>query len=130
MIYKALRSSRRRTQRKLHNLGLYLLLLPPSQWKSPPPFLSLTSSSSPHSVSSASSSHTSLCPREQRPAHTHRHTLAQTPSAQARRHLVSEIRNLRHQRVRLLSPRYLAWTTWPRVRRGAREQREEEWRQE
>lgn len=35
-------------------------------------------SSSPHSVSSASSSHTSLCPREQCPAHTHRHTPANT----------------------------------------------------
>lgn len=47
----------------------------------------------------------------------------QTLSAHARQHLVSEIRNLRHQRVRLLSPCYLAWSTWPRVQRGAREQR-------
>lgn len=39
---------------------------PPSLWTSLPLLLSLTSSSSPHSVSSASSSHTSLCPREHR----------------------------------------------------------------
>lgn len=49
-----------------------------------------------------------------------------TLRAHARHHFVSETRNLWHQRVRLLSPCYLAWTTWPRVQRGARE-RGEEW---
>lgn len=74
-----LRSSRRRTQRKQPSPGLHLPpSLPPSLWKTLPPLLSLTSSSSPHSVSSASSSHTSLCPREQRPAYAPTHTQTQT----------------------------------------------------
>lgn len=57
-------------------------------------------------------------PCSHKPHTAQRHTNTQT---HAQRHLVSEIRNLQHQRVRLLSPCYLAWTTWPWVQRGMRE---------
>lgn len=82
---------------RLRSLGL----LPPSSLPSThhPP---LAPSSSPHSVSSASSSNTSLCPREQCSAR--RHVRTRGADGRRRRRLVSEMRNLRHQRVRLLSP--------------------------
>ncbi len=126
-VMTKLRSSRRRSQRKQLNPGLHL---PPSHWKSLPPLLPpslLPPLLTVYQVHHPLTPHFAL-ENSATLTHTHKHT--QTLSAHARQHLVSEIRNLRHQRVRLLSPCYLAWTTWPRVKRGARERREEEWKQE